>query len=94
MLTDIGTEHIHALQQRLVECWQLRVFESTFPIISHQLIIRFKGMQSVGVNLMRMDREIVLQFHYSSTKISIIQMRENILQALMSIHSYFFFNHA
>ena len=51
-------------------------------------------MQSVGVNLMRMDREIVLQFHYSSTKISIIQMRENILQALMSIHSYFFFNHA
>ena len=44
MLADIRTEHVHPLQERLIEGWQLRVLEPTLPVVCHQLIVGPQGM--------------------------------------------------
>ena len=36
---DIGVEHIHALEQGVVEAWQLGILETTTPVVGHQLIV-------------------------------------------------------
>ena len=74
MLADIRTEHVHPLQERLIEGWQLRVLEPTLPVVCHQLIVGPQGMQPVRVHLMRMYRQESLQSSDGRTEIMSLQM--------------------
>ena len=57
---DIGVEHIHPFQQRVVEVGQLGILESPAPVVGHQLIVRPDGEKTVGIDLMRIDGEEIV----------------------------------
>ena len=94
VFADVRTEHVHPLQECLIEGWQLRVLEASFPVVCHQLIVGAQGMQPIGVHLMGMHRQESLQSGNGRTEVMFLQMGEYIFQALMGFHgSYFFDSH-
>ena len=86
---DIGAEHVHTLQERLIECRQLRVLEATLPVISHQLIVGAHGVKPVGVHLMGMHREEGLELADGGAEVARLQMVEYLFQTLMGLHILF-----
>ena len=77
---DIGTEHIHALQQIIIKTGQLRILKPTTPIVGHQLVVSPDGKEPVGIDLMGMYRKEGLQCLDSLTETAVFQMSEDLIQ--------------
>lgn len=77
---NIRTQHVHTLQQVLIETGQLRILESTTPIVSHQLIVCPDGEKPVSIDLMGMYGEKGLQCLDSLTETSAFQVVEDLIQ--------------
>lgn len=58
---DVGIEHVHPFQQRVVEFAQLRVLESAPPVVGHQPVVCFDGKEPVCVDLMGMHGQKVVR---------------------------------
>ena len=58
--SNIGVEHIHAMQQFFVLLWLLWILIAFSPVVHHHLVVGLDGKKSVGVYLMRMQGQVVL----------------------------------
>ena len=76
---NIRAQHIHTLQQVIIETGQLGVFETSTPIVGHQLIVGSDGKKPVGIDLMRMHREKGIQRMYSLTEAATLQEGEDLI---------------
>ena len=85
----VGIEHIHAMQQFAEELWQLGILIALAPVVSHHLIVGLDGKQSVGVNLVRMQSQIILHQHNGASQIAYRQRIMYLIQCIFGFHVLF-----